>query len=268
MLRTSNPVFNEKTFADNSWQGVRGELANSLQTSATRAGTMTIQGTAIKTGLLVAICTASAIASFWAVQNGKVGGGLVFFGGMISSLVLALIISFKQTTAPFLSPLYAICKGALLGALTLFIASRVSSNNAEMFTKIIGPAIGLTLGIAFALALAYAFGLIRIGSTMMKVIVVATMGVGLLYLAQILLSLFNIPFLMMIHQSGPIGIAFSLFVIVLASLNLVLTFQLADDGVKAGAPKYMEWYAGFGILVELAWLYVEILRLLSKLRRD
>lgn len=113
----------------------------------------------------------------------------------------------------------------------------------------------------------YATGLVRLGGTAMRVIGAATLGVFLLYASQALLGLFGVTFLSAIHQSGPIGIGFSAFVIILASLNLVWDFQNIEDGAKAHAPKFMEWYTGFGLLVTLIWLYIEILRLLDKLRK-
>ncbi len=265
MFRTSNPVLRDDTFAGQRWGGIMNDLQRHEAGANAPAlpGVMTIQGTAIKTGFLVLLCASAAVATYVAVDRGQIGAMLPVAGGGILAFVIALVLAFWNKGAPFLGPIYAVFKGAFLGAVTLLIASRAGDKAA----MIIGPAIGLTLGIAIALAAGYAFGLIRIGSTMAKVIIVGTMGLMFFYLAQFLLGMFGIQFLSQVHQAGPIGIGFSLFVIVLASLNLVLTFQYADDGVKNGAPKYMEWYMGFAILVELAWLYLEILKLLDKLRR-
>lgn len=265
MFRTSNPVLRDDTFAGQRWGGIMNDLQRHEAGANAPAlpGVMTIQGTAIKTGFLVLLCTSAAVATYVAVDRGQISPMLPVAGGGILAFVIALVLAFWNKGAAFLGPVYAVFKGAFLGAVTLLIASRAGDKAA----MIIGPAIGLTLGIAIALAAGYAFGLIRIGSTMAKVIIVGTMGLMFFYLAQFLLGMFGIQFLSQVHQAGPIGIGFSLFVIVLASLNLVLTFQYADDGVKNGAPKYMEWYMGFAILVELAWLYLEILKLLDKLRR-
>lgn len=266
MFRTSNPVLRDDTFAGQRWGGIMNDLQRHESGGAVAAlpGTMTIRGTAIKTGILVGLCSIVAVLTYGAVDAGKVNAMIPVAAGGLGAFVIALILAFWNKGAPFLGPIYAVLKGAFLGAITLLIAKQFGPKG----EAIIGPAIGLTLGIAFSLAIAYAFGLIRIGSTMAKVIVVATMGLCLFYLAQFILGMFQIPFLMQVHQAGPIGIGFSLFVIVLAAFNLVMTFQAADEGVRNGAPKYMEWYMGFAILVELAWLYLEILRLLDKIRRS
>jgi uncharacterized YccA/Bax inhibitor family protein len=280
MLRTSNPVLRDDTFAGQRWGGIMNDLDKHESGSSSPAmpGVMSIRGTAIKTGFLVLLCAACAVVMYTLIRNGTIGRTLPFWGGMIGSIGLGFVIAFWKQGAPFLAPVYAVVKGVFLGVLTLMIADQIpvpkglGANEAAAFaaknTAMIFNAVGLTFGIAIALAGAYAFGLIRIGSTMMKVVTVATVGVGLLYLAQFVMSMMGVPFLMQIHQGGTIGIVFSLFVIALASFNLVMTFQFAEDGVKSGAPKYLEWYMGFAILVELAWLYIEILRLLAKLRRD
>jgi uncharacterized YccA/Bax inhibitor family protein len=266
MFRTSNPVLREDTFAGQRWGGIMNDLQKHEAGASAPAlpGTMTIQGTALKTGFLVLLCTSAAVATYTAVSRQQIPAMLPVAGGAIGAAIIALVLCFWQKGAPFLGPIYAVVKGAFLGAITLLITERAGGNAGTM----IGQAVGLTLGIALALAAGYAFGLIRIGSTMMKVIIVATVGLMLFYLAQFILGMMGIPFAMQVHQAGPIGIAFSLFVIALASFNLVMTFQFADEGVKNGAPKYMEWYMGFAILVELAWLYLEILKLLDKLRRS
>lgn len=263
MFRTSNPVLNEKTFASENWGGINDELARAegrgVQSVAS-ASTMTIRGCAIKTGILLSLCTASAAGVWGYLASGQTAipaGALIAVGAIIAT-ILSFVICFARKTVAYIAPVHALFEGVFLGAVSFLFAQR--------YEGIVGQAVALTLGIAFALAIAFGFGLIRIGSTLARVVAVATMGVMFFYLANLVLNLCGITALNMVHKSGPIGIGFSLFVIALASFNLVLTFQEAEEGVAMGAPKSMEWYIGFGVLVELAWLYIEVLKLLAKLR--
>lgn len=259
MFQSTNPVLNKNTFAGERWGGIMADLnrAEAVQ----RSTTMTVRGTAIKTLFLLGLATATAIGSA-AWLNANPNPGLLkplMIGGVVGSLVLGLIISFAQRTAPFLAPVYALVKGVLLGVITLVFEKR--------FPGIATMAVAITLAIAGGLCTAFCFGLIRIGNTLAKVIIAGVLGVSLLYIAQMVAGFFGSQLLPSIHQAGPIGIGFSCLVIVLASLCLVWAFQAVEEGVAAGAPKYMEWYCGFGILVEIAWLYLEVLRLLAKLRQ-
>ncbi len=271
MFRTSNPVLNDKTFATENWGGINDDLARAEAKDAARRGgsgsvaaptTMTIRGCAIKTGILLTLCSASAAGTWGYLASGEAAIpaiGLIAVGG-ITALVLSLIICFAQKTVAYLAPVHALFEGLFLGGISFLFAQR--------FEGIVGQAVGLTLGIAGALAIAFSFGLIRIGSTLARVVVIATGGLCLFYIAQMVLGLCGISFLRSVHGSGPIGIGFSLFVIALASFNLVMTFQEAERGIAMKAPKSMEWYIGFAVLVELAWLYLEVLKLLAKLRSD
>jgi len=155
------------------------------------------------------------------------------------------------------TPLYAAFEGLLLGGLSLVFEAR--------YPGIVINAVGLTLGTLAVLLLAYSSGLIRPSENFKLGVVAATGAVALLYFVSMVMGFFGktIPF---IHDSGPIGIGFSLFVVGLAALNLVLDFDFIERGAAMGAPKYMEWFGAFGLLVTLVWLYVEILRLLAKLQ--
>jgi uncharacterized YccA/Bax inhibitor family protein len=155
-------------------------------------------------------------------------------------------------------------KGAAVGIISVIYAEQFKQVNVGG-VNLIGQAVGLTVAVAGAISIGYAAGILRLGGTAQKVVIGMTMGVMLFYLAQLALGLFGIQFLTSVHGSGMIGIGFSLFVIALASFNLIMDFQMAEEGAENGAPKYMEWYVGFGIMVTLVWLYLEILRLLSKL---
>ncbi len=244
-MRTSNPLLNDSTFANVSVAGERR---------------MTLQGTVNKTGILLLLTFFTAIYT-WNIALADPSAAMPWLiGGGIGGLILALITAFKPTWSPVTGSLYALAEGLFLGALSAMYELR--------FQGIVLQAVLLTGGTLFALLAAYSMGLIKVTQNFRLGIVAATGGIALVYLATIVLGFFGIqiPF---IHDSGWFGIGFSAFVVVIAALNLVLDFDFIETGCATGAPKYMEWYAAFGLLVTLVWLYVEILRLLSKLaRRD
>ena len=237
--RSGNPTLGEDAF-----RGLAG----------TGEGVMTLQGTVNKTGLSLLILLVGA-AITWNLGNPPLRGLLVL-GGAIGGLVLALVISFKKTAAPYLTPVYAFLEGLLLGG--------VSAMYQAKYEGIVILAVGLTLGTMAALLAAYSARIIRATENFKLGVFAATGGVALLYLVSMVMGLFGarIPY---IHESGPIGIGFSLVVVVIAALNLVLDFDFIERGSASGAPKYMEWYGAFGLLVTLIWLYLELLRLLSKI---
>jgi uncharacterized YccA/Bax inhibitor family protein len=237
--RSGNPALGESAF-----RGLAG----------TGEGVMTLQGTVNKTGLSLLIVLAGA-AITWNLGNPGLRALLVL-GGAIGGLVLGLVISFKKTAAPYLTPVYAFLEGLLLGGVSAMYQAR--------YEGIVILAVGLTLGTMAALLAAYSARLIRATENFKLGVFAATGGIALLYLVSMVMGLFGarIPY---IHESGPIGIGFSLVVVVIAALNLVLDFDFIERGSASGAPKYMEWYGAFGLLVTLIWLYLELLRLLSKI---
>jgi len=254
MVRSGNPALKESTFLD---------LGSGAVVSRD-AGAMTLNGTVNKTGflLLLAVLTAAFAwnqsiavdaAGVKSVAPGMIGYVL---GGAIGGLILALITVFKKTWAPVTAPLYALVEGFFLGSISAMYELR--------FDGIVFQAVLLTFGTLFALLMAYRSGLIKVTENFKLGVVAATGGIALVYLATIVLGFFNIQ-IPLIHESGLVGIGFSLFVIVIAALNLVLDFDFIETGVEQGAPKYMEWYGAFGLMVTLVWLYLEFLRLLSKL---
>ncbi len=252
MLRSSNPALKDSTFLDlSSGSVVAGDQ-----------GTMSLNGTVNKTGmlLLMTVLTAAFAWSQTMTPTGEVAPGAMGYllGGGIGGFILALVTIFKKEWSPVTAPLYALVEGLFLGAISAIY-------NAQ-FQGIVLQAVMLTFGIMFALLFAYRSGLIKATENFKLGVAAATGGIALIYIATIVLGLFGIkiPF---IHDSGLIGIGFSLFVVVVASLNLVMDFDFIESGVEAGAPKYMEWYGAFGLMVTLVWLYLELLRLLSKLRR-
>ncbi|MFC2140289.1 Bax inhibitor-1/YccA family protein [Candidatus Auribacterota bacterium] len=244
-MRTSNPTLNSKTFSQFA--------------SYSRENSMTINGTVNKTSILLVLTIISA-AYTWGMFLNSFNPGAVLpwmILGAIGGFIVAIITAFKPIWSPITAPLYALLEGLFLGGISAQFEAR--------FPGIAMQAVGLTFGILFALLFAYKSRLIKVTENFKLGVVAATGGIALLYFVSFFLSFFgmSIPF---IHQSGPIGIIFSLGVVVIASLNLVLDFDFIEKGAESGAPKYMEWYAAFGLLVTLVWLYLEILRLLAKLR--
>jgi uncharacterized YccA/Bax inhibitor family protein len=181
----------------------------------------------------------------------------LMLGGMIGGLVVALITIFKKTAAPVTTPLYGALEGLLLGGLSATFEAR--------YPGIVIQAVALTFGTLFALLAAYKSKMIAVTENFRLGLTAATGAICLVYLVGLVLSFFGIR-IPLIHESGPVGILFSLFVVGVAAFNLVLDFDFIERGAESGAPKYMEWYAAFGLIVTLVWLYLEILRLLAKLQ--
>ena len=235
-------MLNDKAFADARSYG---------------AEAMTINGTVQKTAGLLFLVVCSA-AYTWTVArlDGGAAAATWAIAGAIGGLILFFAMLFKKEWSPVLAPAYALAEGLLLGAVSAMFQAR--------YPGIVMQAVMLTMGTLATLLFVYRLGLIKATENFKLGVVAATGAIFVVYLAGWILSMFNreIPY---IHQSGMIGIGFSLFVVVIAALNLVLDFDFIENGANAGAPRYMEWFAAAGLLVTLIWLYLEILRLLSKL---
>ena len=220
---------------------------------------MTLNGTVHKTAvLLLGVIATAAITWRRTMLTEDISTLMPYIlVGAIEGFVVGLITVLKKEWSPVTAPLYAVLEGLFLGI--------VSAMFELMYPGIVLQAVILTFGTLGSLLLAYQSGLIRATENFKLGVAAATGGIMMIYLVGFVMSFFGsgIPY---IHESGTIGILFSLFVVVIAALNLVLDFDFIEAGVKRGAPKYMEWYAGFGLLVTLIWLYLEILRLLAKLR--
>ena len=248
-MRSGNPALGENTFLD----------IGSGRVVSRDGSTMTLNGTVNKSGILLALILVTA-AFVWDKYEGPQSAGAIMpwvaVGG-IGGFILAMITIFKKTWAPVTAPAYALLEGLFLGGISAMFEAR--------FPGIVMQAVGLTFGTLAALLMAYRSGLIRATENFKLGVVAATGGIFILYLVSFGMSFFgkSIPF---IHESGLMGIGFSAFVVVIAALNLVLDFDFIENGVEQGAPKYMEWYGAFGLMVTLVWLYLEILRLLSKLQ--
>jgi uncharacterized YccA/Bax inhibitor family protein len=243
--KSGNPVLGEKAF--------RG-----LTLSGDSADRMTLQGTMNKTGLLMLLVLAGAYYTWDMFAKGQ-NVQMFMFGGMIGGFILALVTVFKKEWAPYTAPAYALMQGLFLGA----ISSMYNYAFAEKMPNIITNAVGLTVSVGIAMFLLYHFRVIKVTEKFRSIIVMATVGIMLFYLIVIVARLFgaNVGFM---HDSSPLGIGLSLFIIGIAALNLLLDFDMIEQGSAAGAPKYMEWFGGFALLVTLIWLYLEILRLLSR----
>ncbi len=253
----------------------RGAQAGAIDAPA--ASVMTLSGAVNKTFILLCLCAGAAIFSWSLVLPGSAAGQamapprvnpmLLAFGGAIVGLIIGLITSFKPRAAPFTAPLYALAQGIFVGAVSALYAARFGVTEAGALTpnySLVFQAITLTFGVLGALLLAYTTRLIKPTENLKLGIVAATGGVRLLYVVSILMGFFGVS-MPLLHSTGPLGIGVSVVIVIIAALNLVLDFDFIEQGAARGLPKYMEWYAGFGLLVTLVWLYLEILRLLSKI---
>jgi uncharacterized YccA/Bax inhibitor family protein len=244
LFRSTNPVLKEKAFA------------GSIPTGEV----MTIQGTVNKTGLLL-LCVVVTAAWTWGLGHSQEPTAAVpwMLGGLIAGFILAMVTVFKQTWAPITAPIYALCEGLVLGGISAILD--------KSYPGIAVQAVGLTLGVMFVLLLAYKFGIVRATRGFKLGVIAATGAIALVYAVSMLMRLFGAGGISVLYSSSPLGIGISLFIVVIASLNLVLDFDMIETAARVGAPKHMEWYGAFGLMVTLIWLYMEILRLLAKMRR-
>ena len=221
---------------------------------------MTLSGV-INRSILLLLLVAGTSAGVWSYSGShpSVIYPMVMIGAL-GGFVVAMVTSFKKEWSPVTSPVYAVLEGLFIGGISLVMEQR--------FPGLILQAVMLTFGVMFALLAAYQSRIIRPSQTFKSVIVGATFGIVVVYLISMVMQLFFHTEIPLINGNGPMGIAFSLVVVGIAALNLVLDFDFIENGVAAGAPKWMEWYAAFGLTVTLVWLYIEILRLLSKMRRN
>jgi uncharacterized YccA/Bax inhibitor family protein len=221
---------------------------------------MTLSGV-INRSILLLLLVAGTAAGVWAYSNAHPTAIYpMAMTGAIGGFVVGIATSFKRNWAPFTAPVYAVLEGLFIGGISLVMEQR--------FPGLVLQAVLLTFGVMFALLAAYQSRIIRPSQTFKSVIVGATFGIVVVYLVSMVLQLFFHTGIPLINDSGPIGTTFSLVVVGIAALNLVLDFDFIENGVAYGAPKWMEWYAAFGLTVTLVWLYIEILRLLAKMRRN
>jgi uncharacterized YccA/Bax inhibitor family protein len=269
MFRTSNPVLSSQAFQSGG-QGLSDPFASGME--ASREGTMTVQGVVNKSFFLIGLTAAAAVSTWHFITNKTISPAIPLVGGSLAAFVLSLVMIFAPRTTPWLAWVYALVKGPALAGISFVLAGVLEAKLAAKGQVATGAgltlvfqAVFLTFGIFIALLLAYTTRIIRLSGAWKRGIIAATLGLCLFYLASFVLGLFgvNIGF---IYDSGPIGIGFSALVVVLAAANLVLDFQNIEETAQAGAPKWMEWFGALGLLMTLAWLYIEVLRLLLKLK--
>lgn len=238
-MRSSNPMLKDNTFHVEN----HGE-------------SMSLNGVIGKTTLLLIMLIATSFYAYAQMAAGLMQSSTLWIC-LIAAIGLSLVTGFFPRISPFTALFYAAFEGVVLGSLSAMYEIK--------FHGIVLQAVLITISIFSALLFLYATKVIKATENFKLMVFSATLGIFLVYLASFVLQMFglNIPF---IHESGWIGIGFSIFVVIMASLNLVLDFDFIENGVSHGAPKYMEWYAGFGLLVTLVWLYLEVLRLLAKIQ--
>lgn len=240
MYRSGNPTLSEKLFQQ-------------AGAAVPQGGAMTVSGTVNKIGILFLLLLLGASISWYQPSMTFV------WLGALGGFVVALVTIFKKEWSPVTAPLYSVLEGLFLGAISVMYASA--------YGGIVFNAVVLTLGIFAAMLFIYRSGIISVTQRFRMGIVAATGGIALVYLASIVLGFFGIN-LTLVTGSGTFGIVFSLIVVVVAALNLVLDFDMIEKGAQSNAPRYFEWYTAFGLMVTLVWLYLEILRLLAKLREE
>jgi len=251
LMKTSNPALSESTF-----RGLNGAGYGGMIDATSR---MTLSGTVNKTALLLVCAMATASYTwhqFLETRSFQEIAPLMMLG-MFGGLIFALVTTFKKEWSPVTAPIYALLEGLMLGGLSAAMDLRYPGIGIQ--------AVSLTFGTLFVMLLAYRSGIIRVTDKFRMGVVAATGGIFFFYLGQMLLGFFGIQFYS-INGAGLLGIGISVVIVIVAALNLVLDFDFIERGVQAGAPRYMEWYGAFGIMVTLVWLYIEILRLLSKMR--
>jgi len=243
MIRSGNPALNDNTFTRNL--------------SYPEENRMTLMGAVNKTAILLFVLVLAASITCKMVLTEESGAGIFIWGGAIAGFIVAIVTIFKKNWAPFTAPLYAALKGLFIGGISAYFAA--------LYEGIVMQAVGLTFGILFALLAAYKSGLIKATENFKLGVFAATGGIALFYIMSIVLGLFGVN-MTFLHDSSPLSIGISVFIVIIASLNLVLDFDFIENGAEMGAPKYMEWFAAFGLMVTLIWLYLEILHLLAKLQ--
>lgn len=247
LFKSGNPALKQNTFSG-------------FAIPADEENIMTLQGTVNKTGVLLLAVFAPALW-IWNIFSATKDFSLIapyLWGGLLGGFVVALVLTFNKQLAPYLSVLYALLEGLALGGLSAVMEYR--------YHGIVIEALVLTFGIFLCLLLIYKLKIIEPSENFKLIVASATGGIAIYYLISLVVSFFGIT-IPLVHSNSFAGILFSIFVVIVAAMNLVVDFDFIEQGVANRAPKYMEWYGAFGLMVTLIWLYVEILRLLAKPRR-
>ena len=249
IFKSGNPTLTEKMF-DKSHEMAAGTM-----------GTMTVRGAINKFGFMMLMLIAGAAYNWNLYEQLKQDTmTTLMWVGIIGGLISALAITFKPNWAPVLAPLYALLEGLFIGA----ISAIMNAAFADSYPGLIMQAVGLTFGVALAMFLLYNFRVISATERFKSIVFTATLGIGIFYLITMVLRMFGVNVSFM-YDSSLLSIGISLFVVGIAALNLIMDFDMIEQGAERGAPKFMEWYGAFGLMVTIVWLYIEMLKLLSKL---
>ncbi len=249
LFKSGNPTLTDKIFN------------KSLELDASLQGTMTVKGAINKFGFMMLLLLAGAAFNWHLFYEHKAPTMMtLMMVGVFGGLITGLVISFKPNWAQYLAPLYALLEGLFIGG----ISAVLNEAFAKAYPGLIMQAVGLTFGVAFSMFILYNFRIIKATERFKSVIITATLGIAIFYLISMVLGFFgvNIGFM---TDSSMLSIGISLFVVAIAALNLILDFDMIEKGAESGAPKFMEWYGAFGLMITIVWLYIEILKLLSKL---
>jgi uncharacterized YccA/Bax inhibitor family protein len=239
-IQSSNPAFNSKAFKE-------------ATKSSTADGAMTIAGTVNKTILLTLLVLASASYTWLNPST------TLMWVGIIGGLIAALVTSFKPNLSPISAPVYALLEGMALGGISLYISQSFGGGS------IVFQAIASTIGVFFAMLFLYRTGIIKVNKKLRSGIMAATGGIALMYIINMVMGFFGGSFLSLQNTSWMM-IGINLVIVGVAAFNLLLDFDFIERGAKSGAPKYMEWFGAFGLMVTLVWLYLELLKLLARLQ--
>lgn len=251
LFQSGNPTLTDKIFD------------KSISVAGDIQGTMTVRGTMNKFGFLMLMVFGAAAYSWQLYYQGNPSlMTTLMWVGVIGGLITAIVISFKPQLSTYLAPVYGILEGFFVGAISAVLNEAFS----EKFPGLVITAVGLTLGVAIAMYILYNFRIIKPTQKFKSIVFAATGGIAVFYLITMVIRMFgvDIPFMNM-GNGSLLGIGISLFVVAIAALNLILDFERIEKGAEMNAPKYMEWYCAFGLLVTIVWLYIEILKLLSRL---
>ena len=243
--KTGNPILRTKAFT---------------QTGVITGDRMTVAGTIGKSFILLVLLT---ITAGWVWSRFYAEGTIdavspYMVGGIIGGLVFGLAASFKPTWSPVAAPLYAICEGLALGGISAVFELR--------YHGIVIQAVGLTLAVAFGMLGLYATGIIKVTDRFRRMLFSATVGIMIFYAITWIVSLFGVD-TSIIYGHSSLSIGISLVIVAIAAFNLVMDFDIIATQSAAGAPRFMEWYGAFALMVTLVWLYLEILRLLANTSR-
>lgn len=248
LFQSGNPTLTQKIFD------------KSISAEAAAQGVMSVRGTMNKFGFILLMLIGAATYTWNLYQTGNPAQmQTLMMVGIFGGMIAAFAIIFKPTWAPYIAPAYGLLEGLFIGG----ISALMNDMFQKSYPGLVMQAVGLTFGVAIAMFLLYNFRVIRATEKLKSMIISATVGIFIFYLLTMVVGWFGVsmPFM---YDSSPLGIGISLFIVAIAALNLILDFDMIEKGAEAGAPKFMEWYGAFGLMVTIVWLYIEMLKLLSR----